>query len=711
MKKLSLAFLLSLFFCSTLYGQDSLRTRYGIVGGYNSNQHKADFRALPGVPNCCPLFHDGSGNGLAFGLLYELPLQNSLLFGARIDYSTESGTLKEQEPIRVMVNGIGQDGAFEHTVDATIATLGIEPYLSYHLFGGLFVSAGVRTSLFANAKYDQKEEIVQPASTGTFLDSNGNDSHSRIRNANSGDIPQATSLFFQAIGGLQYELPMNAKHTLLLVPGVSYAFALNDIVSGITWKPNTIRAELAIKYSPIDELPIKILYDTVYERDTITKTDRSFAQRTVSLQGKDQFLNVINAPGTRTEQTVWKEHYLQQIPDPHDITAQLSVAGLDDNNNEEPIATLRIEEFLSTNAHPLLGYIFFDEGKGTLASRYVAISSSDASSYKLQNLFSLDALGIHHNVLNIIGYRMQQYPTAKLTLTGCNSNENVEANNTALSEERTKTIRDYFINVWKIDPSRLITNARNLPEKPSNPRSVDGQQENRRVEIASDVPEVLDVFLANDTIRTPNPPQLRFKLNTASSIGVADWTLNVLQGSRLLKQYKGSGQAPSVIDWDLANNQSNIPRFSEPVRIFLETHNSKGDLAVDSSILPTQVITVEQKKARKKGDVVIDRYNLVLFDFGKADITAAHKRIISLVNKRIKPESSINIDGYTDRSGSAAGNAKLATNRAQSTADAMGRNDAVVKGIGEARLLYPNDTPEGRFYCRTVQITVKTPVK
>jgi hypothetical protein len=31
------------------------------------------------------------------------------------------------------------------------------------------------------------------------------------------------------------------------------------------------------------------------------------------------------------------------------------------------------------------------------------------------------------------------------------------------------------------------------------------------------------------------------------------------------------------------------------------------------------------------------------------------------------------------------------------------------EGVGESTLLYPNDSPEGRFYCRTVQVLIETP--
>src|SRR4051794_24787393 len=51
--------------------QDSLllRDRYGLYIDLGFNHHLADFRALPGVPNCCPQFQSGNGVGASFGLL------------------------------------------------------------------------------------------------------------------------------------------------------------------------------------------------------------------------------------------------------------------------------------------------------------------------------------------------------------------------------------------------------------------------------------------------------------------------------------------------------------------------------------------------------------------------------------------------------------------------------------------------------------------
>jgi outer membrane protein OmpA-like peptidoglycan-associated protein len=54
-------------------------------------------------------------------------------------------------------------------------------------------------------------------------------------------------------------------------------------------------------------------------------------------------------------------------------------------------------------------------------------------------------------------------------------------------------------------------------------------------------------------------------------------------------------------------------------------------------------------------------------------------------------------------------NRNLAGSRAKATASAIGTPNATIQGIGSSELLYDNDVPEGRFYCRTVTIFVASP--
>ena len=55
-------------------------------------------------------------------------------------------------------------------------------------------------------------------------------------------------------------------------------------------------------------------------------------------------------------------------------------------------------------------------------------------------------------------------------------------------------------------------------------------------------------------------------------------------------------------------------------------------------------------------------------------------------------------------------NEKLSQGRANTLAKSLNIPFDYVKGLGESILLYNNDLPEGRFYCRTVEVIVETPI-
>jgi outer membrane protein OmpA-like peptidoglycan-associated protein len=687
---------------------DTIRPRYGIFGGYAANMHTADFRALPGVPNCCPIFESGSGSAPFGGFLYETPLARWLLLSLRAGYVVHDATLSEREPVTVIVDGTARDGAFEHTVDASIASLGLEPSLGIRLFGGAYLNVGLRGAAYLTQRYSQEERIVDPVDVGTYLNPDGTDSRSRVRNASEGELPEKGSLLMQGIAGLSYELPLNSRGTLLLVPEVSYALSFTDVVRGIDWKANGLRAGIALKYSPAPVPPKPVRHDTVVVRDTASLS-APVNERRLTLLSRGSDTRELEGPDTIVVRTTVTEHYKLETPLQPPITCGLTAVGIDDDGHESPAATLKIEEFLSTVAHPLLNYVFFDRGSSQLASRYVRLTPEETSRFRAEDLYGSGTLPVYYTMLNIIGSRMRAMPKAVLTLTGCNMDQEEEKGNLELSRGRAEAVRSYLMSAWGIDGGRLKVEATNLPAKKSNPLTPDGQAEDRRVEIASNMPEVLDVLMLNDTTRVSVPPLVRLAPAITSPEGVAAWEVTVTQRGATLKRFNGSGAPPTSLDWDLANDQRSVPRFDDPVEITLTASSPDGQSTTCRITLPTQVTTLRQKRENRAGDYTIDRYNLILFNVGESGITSTNQRIIDLVKSRLKPGSELTIEGFADRTGNAASNQRLSASRAQMTAGSLGRADAVTRGIGESRLLHPNDTPEGRFYCRTVQISVKTP--
>lgn len=709
MKRLSaLVLVLTTAAVAVGFAQETLRPRIGIFGGLSISTHSADFRALPGVPNCCPGFDGGSGLGPILGVGYETPISSSLLLSLNAGYVDHSALLSTRESVVLITGGEIREGAFEHTIDASLASIGIEPLLSYRLMEGLFVRGGLRVGAMLSSSYAQREAIVEPATAGAFLDSLGNDSGERVRNASSGDIPDAGSLLMQGIVGAEYELPINASETLLLTPGISYALSFTDVVNGYSWKPNALRLTVGLKYSPLPAKPVQ--RDTLYMRDTTFVTIARSAAPSLRLEDRKTSKQRIEEADYIVEHVTVSERYISEVPKAGSLSSAVTAVGVE-NEREEPVATLRIEEFLQINAHPLLGYIFFDEGSAEIPSRYPRLTQPEADRFLPASLFGEDALGISRHVLNIVGHNLRRHPDARLTITGCNANGGIEEGNRTLSRNRAESVRDYLVNVWKIAPERLTTVERDLPEIPSNTRTQDGAEENRRVEIASDVQEVTDLFIAYDTTRTASPPTLRIRPVVRSSDPVASWKLVVSQRGAVLKEFSGTGAPPATIDWEIAAEREGVPRFEDPILVDFEAATNDGEKTDAHSTLATDLVTIQRKAREGTRDYRIEQYSLVLFDVGTSTITDAHRRTTDLIRSRLEPGSTLTIEGFSDRSGDADANRRLALARAQATAKALGQNDAKVVGIGEDRLLHSNDLPEGRFYCRTVRITVKTPIQ
>lgn len=60
-------------------------------------------------------------------------------------------------------------------------------------------------------------------------------------------------------------------------------------------------------------------------------------------------------------------------------------------------------------------------------------------------------MDLYYEVLNVVGYRMKTAPRSTITVTGCNSNEGNELNNTDLSRSRAESVKNYIVDTWGID--------------------------------------------------------------------------------------------------------------------------------------------------------------------------------------------------------------------------------------------------------------------
>ena len=663
MKKLITLLVITLFSVSLVAQNNKPNSYYnfrapaiGLYGGININQHHTEFSKLPGTYDCCPHYSDGSGTGFAIGGLYSMPLNDFLMLDIRLGYFTRDGLMTYDEPVVLNRNGEAYNGIFEHSLDAGLGSLSLEPFIGIKLFDGLKFNLGLHAGFAISKTYSLKETIKDPID-GTF--ENG----LRERLVQTGDIQESQAIEMSALAGLSYDIPLDARQVWYITPEVFYYYGLTDVLNVYKWKVNTLHAGLAVKYAPWEE-------GEFYEEDDVEE-----AHKYPYLQGK------------------------------------IRAVGLDADSVEKPVLQFIVEEFLSTEVKPLLTYLFFDEGQSQLRPVYKQLSSDETQTFTEKGIAKEYTLDVYYNVLNIIGKRMQQYPDAKINIEGCNSNRGVEKNNIKLSESRAQTVFNYLKDIWDIDESRMRITSRNLPQEPSNPKEADGIQENQRVEITANKYEIIAPVIVDDTFRTVNPPVARFYPEVVTEAGIRDWDLVASQNSSLVNRFVGDGTLPKYVEWKFEKNQTTIPKQNAELTYYLKVTDKAGQTKqTEPQTLPVDLITIQKKKRDRVKDKYIDRYSLILFNFDKSDLSYYNATLTKFIKSRSKPNSKVFIKGHTDRMGEAAYNLTLSKQRANAVAKEFKEYDTSVSGYGEVEQMYDNNLPEGRFYCRKVDIVVETPI-
>jgi len=671
------------------------RASYGIFGDFSLNFHSANFKGLPGVPSCCPRYENGTGTGPALGGIYQMPLSNLFNLQLRAAYHSISGTLTATEATTVLHNGVPEVGTFTHTLSTGLSTIGIEPMIGMRVLGDLQINVGFSAGILLAKTFAEREEITSPDGGGTFIDSTGSDSHSRIRNDLTGTIPNTTSLQVAAIGGVSYPLPLNAERTVMLVPEILYSFGITKIASALTWNVNSLRFGVALMFSP-KPLPE---HEREEHIDTI-RIDKKGINATKYLRGKESItINESDHDGRKLlTQSVTRTDTLFV---PKFQTLQASITA------NVPAAKLVIEEFSSTIMTPLLNYVFFEENSSDIPQRYTRLYNYNIDTFTIADIHSSQKLSTYHHLLNIIARRLLDNPSGIITLTGCNQDIREEKNNLQLSRERAESVKNYLTDTWKISSDRIKIEARNLSLKAANSETADGAQENRRVEITSNDPKILFPVITNDTLRTANPPTVQFSPTANTEVGLQNWKVTAMQDGKLLKRFTGVENMPSSVTWDI--DASSMPHIGGEIKYMLVVKDSLGMLVTNEHSLPFEQITIRKKREERRGDTVINRFSLILFDIGSSTITPSNVSIIPLIKDYIKPLSQVTVTGYTDRLGEASYNQQLSEKRAATLAAALGSKNITAKGLGPTDL-FDSSLPEGRLYTRTVDVEIHTPI-
>ena len=681
----------------------------GLFGGIGFNTHMVALDPL-WLTGSQPapadnLFVEGSGTGLTAGLLLELPLSGSFGFGVRAALQNRGG---EMEATYLNTSDITTTGGTPRQADVNATVVSRLPYLAFTPHFRvmpqslpLYFFAGPSILMPLGPTYDYTEAIALGGQGLVFAGTNvGTRSRALDRELRGAGTKLAVTL------GLGVEVFITP--TIALIADAQYSPMIgsvsSDIESSDTWRADMTSITAGLKFGfgrrgapPPPPPPPPIAVDTT-AADTVE-------QVRVGVLSGDELRDTLVARNQRVKQT---------------------------------------------EVYALLPYVFFPKDSAIIPSRYRMLDRRDVRDWREATIEAESALDIYYDLLNIIGYRMRRNRRATLKITGCLglrelgntygrtassatdpdsvdlaavdslSTDTVASDgHLALARARATAVRDYLRDVWRIREENMEIVVRELPVNASLSEvdPVRGDIENQRVEFhASDLGVLSPVRIPDSLLLQPTgvirlfPPAP----DRPDSIAAAEsWEVDVRVGDSLIKRAAtGYGAPPETIDIALEsrpdlNRRGPIEITSELVLIdstFEERRRvgsntvwfvEEGGFLVDRNV---------------EDGMYVDRYNLLLYSFDSADIFDFSFQAEEILREKIHPESEVTVIGHTDVIGLPSYNKKLSQRRAETAARILGLTEATVVGAGERDLLYDNDHPEGRYYCRTVTVVVRTPV-
>jgi outer membrane protein OmpA-like peptidoglycan-associated protein len=265
-------------------------------------------------------------------------------------------------------------------------------------------------------------------------------------------------------------------------------------------------------------------------------------------------------------------------------------------------------------------------------------------------------------------------------------------------------VKDYLVNTWGIEGSRITVDQRNLPELATNPVTGAGKQENRRVEISSSDPRLTEpVKIESRDNTTVGETIIRFETTIKpADQKFKDWTISLDQnGNTIGTPMSGQGAPPLTTTYTIPGAEKYI---NQPIRYRMVANTDDGRQVSAEGMTRIVNRTIDREN--------LEHFAMLSFDFNAYEINDHAKQMINLMGESISRDANgVIVTGYCDSTGSAEYNQALSEQRANSAIGALRAAtklpaNASAKGEGIQNPKFVNYLPEGRMLNRRVEVEI-----
>lgn len=266
MKKIILILLVIIY--SNSFATDF--NQYGLGTNIGYNFYPSSFSELPGIPNCCTEFTNANGISYGLGGIYEYYFEK-IGISSNLSINHFEGEFLQKEAELFSVNYEPVWGTFNHHLNFNVTSLDLFIGAKYKI-EKYSIGIGLKSSVPISNHFNQFESISVPNGRVFFIDSNGNNTGSNIRNERSGKIPELSSVNLSPSISFGYDLPLNNDEQIILQPNISVNYQINNLVSNLDWKRFEVNFSINILFNNLPKKPsIEIIKENIINQDSINR--------------------------------------------------------------------------------------------------------------------------------------------------------------------------------------------------------------------------------------------------------------------------------------------------------------------------------------------------------------------------------------------------------------------------------------------------------